>query len=224
MLRAIRQLFLAAVVLIVFLIIVLAKVLKQGAIFHASNIADNTEACSDDVACTASTNGEIILSNASPAPDLKVISDNAESANISYSDSPEEMYPSKTYDVTANSAAFSDKIVPNDDRKKLVSVGPVSQLPMSICHNTKHVVHLNKTYDRADDWQVVVDGATYVYSAHADFRAVNHTIIRIFGLMLWDELFSDNRAFHYCQLHMQTRDVYVTAAKILTFGRRRWSK
>ena len=70
-----------------------------------------------------------------------------------------------------------------------------------------------------DDWQMVHDTDTYVYSAHVDPRRRGMALVRVFGLMAWSEVYSRHRRPYYCQFIMAGSSEAVTCeADVHTYG------
>jgi hypothetical protein len=67
-----------------------------------------------------------------------------------------------------------------------------------------------------DDWQAV-DQTTHVYSAFVDPRNGTVAVIRVIAMMLWADVYSDNRQMYFCQIHIFGHTVSV-AAHIRTYG------
>jgi hypothetical protein len=224
MLTSRKKIFVTLIVLISVIILLWTRALRRNTKLLVFNIAHSPEACSLDVECTARPTRNA----ARRVSDVQEISVNDTSAIIAHSvdfDSNRELYlsgKSEPRDVTSNedSADLSEDLISSDDNTNLVPLSSASQLlPVDTCQNLKDIMDLDMIYDDADDWQIVQDGVTYVYSAHADYRALNHTIVRIFGLMLRNDVFNARRSLHYCQLVTSTGDVYVTTASVLSMGR-----
>jgi hypothetical protein len=83
------------------------------------------------------------------------------------------------------------------------------------CHNLANVYDISTAYRVVDNWQTVIGDLLYVYSAHADPRYNNFTIIRIFGIMSRQELVDPGRRIYYCQFE-ESRAIYVTEVRLHT--------
>ena len=76
--------------------------------------------------------------------------------------------------------------------------------------------HVTKLRHVTNDWQPV-DQTTHVYSAFADPRNVTVSVVRVIAMMLWTDVYSENRRVYYCQIHIQGHTLTVSA-HIRTYG------